>query len=170
VNEQESPGMWVRARQFSGRIVTVTNDKVFDEPVYNFTSDLPFIWEEITVPVPYQADRARAERILLTAAQASTDQHARMSEPSRAAFASKFGVALDQPEPRVYWRLTDNWLELTVRFLVPEHGVREIKDTISRRILSEFDDAAIEVASATFGIVQLPPVRVKRESMREQRP
>src|SRR4051794_39878484 len=37
VNEQEQPGMWVRARQYSGRIVTVTNDKVFDEAIYNFT-------------------------------------------------------------------------------------------------------------------------------------
>src|SRR3954469_5216728 len=34
VNEQEDPGMWVRARQFSGRIVTITNDKVFEEPIY----------------------------------------------------------------------------------------------------------------------------------------
>ena len=41
------PAMWVRSRQFTGRIVTVTNDKVFDEPVYNYTREFPFIWEEI---------------------------------------------------------------------------------------------------------------------------
>src|SRR4051812_37581242 len=45
VSEQEEPGMWVRARQYSGRIVTVTNDKVFDEAVYNFTRDFPYLWE-----------------------------------------------------------------------------------------------------------------------------
>jgi hypothetical protein len=33
--------MWVRSRQFTGRIVTVTNDKVFDEPVFNYTRGLP---------------------------------------------------------------------------------------------------------------------------------
>jgi small-conductance mechanosensitive channel len=37
------PAMWVQSRQFTGRIVTVTNDKVFDEPVYNYTREFPFI-------------------------------------------------------------------------------------------------------------------------------
>jgi len=37
------PAMWVKSRQFTGRIVTVSNSKVFDEPVYNYTSDFPFI-------------------------------------------------------------------------------------------------------------------------------
>src|SRR5436190_3059095 len=32
VNEQEEPGMWVRDRQYSGRVATVTNDKIFEEP------------------------------------------------------------------------------------------------------------------------------------------
>ena len=59
------PAMWVRSRQFTGRIVTVTNDKVFDEPVYNYTREFPFIWEEMTIPIPYRADRKRAEEILL---------------------------------------------------------------------------------------------------------
>lgn len=167
VNQQEDPGMWVRARQYSGRIVTVTNDKVFDEPIYNFTRELPYIWEEITVPVSYRADRTRAEHIVLTAARESTRTLAGASGAARAAFESKYGVQLDQPEPRVYWRLTDNWLELTVRFLVPEHGIREIKDAISRRILSDFDVAHLEIASATFEIIGLPPLRIQRERVRQ---
>jgi hypothetical protein len=63
-----TPGMWVRARQFSGRVVTITNDKVFDEPIYNFTRELPFIWEEIGVGVSYDADHRRAARIEIASA------------------------------------------------------------------------------------------------------
>ncbi len=165
VNEQEQPGMWVRARQFSGRIVTVTNDKVFDTPVYNLTRELPFIWEEISLPVPYRADRHRAEQILLAAARDATADVAASSRPARSAFESKYGVELDQAEPRVYWRLTDNWLELTVRFLVPEHGIRAIKDRMSRQILEELDTARIAVASATMEIdvVGVPAIQLERE-------
>ena len=47
----------------------MTNDKVFDEPVYNYTREFPFIWEEVVIPVPYRADRDRAEEIVLTAVQ-----------------------------------------------------------------------------------------------------
>ncbi len=33
--------MWVASRQYTGRIVTVSNDKLFDTPVYNYTRDFP---------------------------------------------------------------------------------------------------------------------------------
>src|SRR5690349_17258168 len=33
----DQPPVWVHSRQFTGRIVTVSNDKIFDEPVYNYT-------------------------------------------------------------------------------------------------------------------------------------
>jgi small-conductance mechanosensitive channel len=72
VNAQEQPGMWVRDRQFTGRIATVTNDKIFDEAVFNFTREFPFIWEEVTVLLPLDAKRGAAERILLDAAREAT--------------------------------------------------------------------------------------------------
>src|SRR4051812_3391362 len=66
------PAMWVKARQYTGRIVSVSNEKVFDEPVFNYTREFPFIWEEMTIPVSYKDDRTRAERILLDAAERHT--------------------------------------------------------------------------------------------------
>jgi small-conductance mechanosensitive channel len=33
----EETDVWVQARQYTGRIVTVTNDKIFEEPVYNYS-------------------------------------------------------------------------------------------------------------------------------------
>ena len=164
VNAQEEPGMWVRARQFSGRIVTVTNDKVFDEAVYNFTREFPFIWEEIHLPVPYKADHARAEHILLDAAIEATRQVCDAARPAIHAFNAKYGAAMEQPDARVYWRLTDNWLELTVRFVVPERGVRDIKDRMARQIVRALADAGIEVASTTLEITGLPPVDVRQRT------
>jgi small-conductance mechanosensitive channel len=162
VNEQEEPGMWVRARQYSGRIVTVTNDKVFDEPVYNFSRELPFIWEEISVGIGYHADHAHAERILLETAAAATTSYEKESAAARAAFEAKYNVALDQSLPRVYWRLTDNWVELTVRFIVPEHGIRDVKDAMARRIMQDFNSAHLQIASTSFEIVGLPPLHITR--------
>jgi small-conductance mechanosensitive channel len=149
VNEQEEPGMWVRARQFSGRIVTITNDKIFDEPVYNYTREFPFIWEEIHVPVPYRADRARAEAILLEAVRAASTAFAQEAAGARRRLEEQYGLDHESLEPRVFWQLTDNWLELSVRFVVPEHGIREVKDTINRAILAGFDREGLEIASST---------------------
>ncbi len=164
VNEQESPGMWVKARQFSGRIITLTNDKVFDDAVYNLTHEFPFLWEEIHLPVPYQTDHARAEPILLDAAIAATKDVCDAARPAIRAFNEKYGAAMEQPDPRVYWRITDNWLEMTVRFIVPERGARDIKDRMARQIVRGLADARIDVASATLEITGLPPLRVQRQA------
>lgn len=73
------PAMWVKSRQFTGRIVTVSNDKIFDEPVYNYTRDFPYLWEEISIPITYSTDRERAEQILLECADRHTIQINQMS-------------------------------------------------------------------------------------------
>jgi len=59
------------------------------------------------------------------------------------------------------WRMTDNWLELTVRFLLPDHGGRGIKDAMSRKILSGLNKAKIGIASGTYAIVEMPPIRIE---------
>jgi len=63
-------------------------------------------------------------------------------------------------EPRVYWRLTDNWLEPTVRFLTGVYGVSDVKDAMSREVLAGLDEAGIGLASATVEVVGLPTLRV----------
>lgn len=152
---------WVQARQYTGRIVRVTNAVIFDDPVYNFTREFPFIWEEMRLPVAYDADRKRAEEILLEAARKYTTKIADVSEPMLAAFERRYFVKRSDLHPHVYWRLTDNWLEMTVRFIVPDSGIREIKSNMSRDILQQLDEAGIGIASGTYQIVGMPPLQVQ---------
>jgi small-conductance mechanosensitive channel len=149
--QTDQPAMWVKSRQYTGRIVAVSNSQIFDEPVYNYTREFSYIWEEIALPVPYHADRQKAERVLLEAAE-----QLELAQLERRYFMKKSSV-----RPRVYWRLTDNWLELTVRFLVTDHAIRDVKDAMTRDILQGLDEAGIEVASATFGLVEAPRIRVE---------
>jgi small-conductance mechanosensitive channel len=143
----------VRGRQYTGRLVRVTNDKIFDSPVYNYTREFPYLWEEIRLPVKYGADRARAEAILLDAARRHTAEIAAAAAPGREALRRRYFLPSEASlEPRTFLRLTDNWLELTVRFLVPDRGVREIKDAISRDVLDALERERIDVASATMEV------------------
>jgi hypothetical protein len=72
-------------------------------------------------------------------------------------------------KPKVYMRMTDNWLELSVRFIASDHGVRDLKDAMTRDVLDALDQAQIGIASATFEIVRLPPLRVERASSSRNR-
>ncbi len=157
---QADPAMWVGARQYTGRIVTITNDKIFDEPVYNYTRSFPYIWEEMHVPIPYSANRRKAEAILLNSARKHTVRIREIGMEDLDELRRRYFLKKPVLTPRVFMRITDNWLELSVRFIVHEHGIREVKDAMNREIISAFDAAGIEVASATHDIVSFPPVKV----------
>ncbi len=162
--ETADPAMWVKSRQFTGRIVTVSNSRIFSEPVFNYTRDFPFIWEEMAIPIGYHADRARAERILLDAAKKHATDPSAMAVEAKRDLQRRFGVEPIDLEPRVFYRLTDNWLELTVRFIVGTHRIRDAKDAMSRHIIGEFDRTGMGIASSTYDIVGLPPIRIVRDA------
>jgi len=159
------PAVWVRSRQYTGRVVTVSNAKIFDEPIYNYTRDFPYLWEELVLPITYTADRQRAERIMLAAVTRHTESLEVLSREALDEMQRRYFVhAVTDLRPRVYYRITDNWLELSVRFITTEHGVRDVKDAISREMLAALDDAGIGIASATYDIVGFPTIRIARET------
>jgi len=163
--QSDAPSMWVQGRQYTGRVVRVTNDKIFDSPVYNYTREFPYIWEELVVPVRYADSRATVEAILLSAAERHTAEIVAEAEPHLEQLRHVYHIG-DRPEvrPRVYVRLTDNWVELTVRFLTRDRDARGIKDKMSREILDALNAAKIGVASGTYAIVEMPTITVRQET------
>jgi small-conductance mechanosensitive channel len=161
--EQADPAVWVRARQYTGRIVTVSNAKIFDEPVYNYTLDFQYIWEELSLPIAYDADRGAVEEILMTTAQRHTVTIGELSEEALEEMRRRYFLRPTEIGPKVYFRLTNNWLEVTVRFIVEDRGIREVKDAMSRDVLRDLQTAGIDVASATFEVTRLPPLRIHQE-------
>jgi small-conductance mechanosensitive channel len=158
--QADDPAMWVQARQYTGRIVTVTNDKVFDTPIYNYSKEFPFIWEEMRIPISYKDDRKKAEEIILRAAHDCTVNIAEASEPVIREMEQRYVMKRSEMKPRTFLRLTDNWVELSVRFISLNHDVRSLKDKMSRRILDDLEKAHIGIASSTYDIVGLPPIKV----------
>jgi small-conductance mechanosensitive channel len=161
--QNAEPAMWVRSRQYTGRMVTVPNSKIFDEPIYNYSAEFDFIWEELTIPIAYRDNRQTAEQILLEVAQMHQVQIDGLAVRDFEELKRRYFVLKAvEFEPRVYLRLTDNWLELTVRFITRSSGVRDIKDRMSREILQRLEKAEIGLASATFEVVGLPTVKIRQ--------
>jgi small-conductance mechanosensitive channel len=168
--QADEPAMWVQSRQYTGRVVSVSNAAIFEEPVYNYSLEFPYLWEEMHVAIPYRADRARAERILREAAERHSIAARELSAEALAELQRRYLMKSADTAPRVYYRLMDSWLELTVRFIARDHGVREVKDAIGRDVLGAFDEAGIELASPTVEVVGLPPLRVGGEAPARHQP
>ena len=154
--------MWVKSRQFTGRVVTVSDSLIFDEPVFNYTASFPTSGRRSAFPSSTRADRRRAEEVLLDAARRHALDPGEPTASVLQEMKTYYGAEAFDFEPHVYYRLTDNWLELTARFLYNVRGTRAVKDLMAREILAAFDQAGIGIASATFEVVGLPTLRISR--------
>lgn len=160
--QQNEPSVWVKSRQFTGRIVTVTNDKIFSEPVFNYSDQFPYVWEEISLQIHFNDNRAKAEEVLLEAARSHAVVTCAIQDKELQRLERRYGVAVGDIDPKVYCSLVEGWIELTVRFLVEDHGTREVKDAATRDIIAGFDAAGITVASASLEISAVAPIRIER--------
>jgi small-conductance mechanosensitive channel len=158
------PHHWVAARQYTGRVVSVVNAEVFRLPVFNYTANFNLLWEELRIPVRYGTELAHAERLVSEAARANTQDEVALARVQLEQMRRLYLVEPSDLEPRVFVQLTDNWVELSVRFLVTTHGIRDVKDRIARQILSDFQREGIEVASQTFELVRAPELAFSRRS------
>lgn len=137
----------VQGRQYTGRIVAISNKATFTEPVYNYSAAFEFIWEELTLPIGYDSDWSGAERIL-------TEEARRVSASTGAQdairhMARRYPVPRAEVEPRVFAKATDNYLELSARFVVPIRTARSVKDDLIRTVVSRFEAEGITIASTT---------------------
>lgn len=141
---------WVRGRQPTGRIVAVSNKATFTEPVFNYSSTFDFLWEELSLPIPYGGDWKRAERIMHEeAVRVSASDDAR---DALTAMERRYPLPRAELQPRVFVRATDNWMELSARFVVPVRSARTVKDELTRRVRERLDEAGIEIASETMDV------------------
>ena len=142
VESNADPAMWVRSRQYTGRVVTVTNAKIFDEPVYNYTRDFPYIWEEMDCRSPTRPTGRRPSGSCWRppgGTPARTDETgAGRPSPAWPALRS----AGDRPPPRVYSGSGPSaGADPTLHDRA--HAERDVKDAISRDLLHAFDAAGI---------------------------
>jgi hypothetical protein len=153
-------GEWVKADQYTGRIVAIANRVVFADPVYNYTQHWHYLWDEIMIPVTYTSNWRRAGEIMLEHGH-SYSSH--LQAQARAEFREmvKRYLVHDTPiEPALYVVMTDNWIEMTLRYVVEARERRTIKGQLHQELLQHFEsEPEITVASATFEVVGLPPLK-----------
>lgn len=155
-------GEWVGADQYSGRIVKISNSFVFKEPVFNYSTDFPFVWDEIKIPVKYGSDRALARTVIMNQAKSITDEYTDGAKEKWAQTTKKYAVENANVEPIVFMTFNDNWIEFALRYTVEFSQRRTVKDKLSSAILDGIDDTGglVSIASTTIHIVDMPNLKI----------
>lgn len=156
-------GQWVDGDLYNGRIVLIANSFVFKEPVFNYSGDFPFLWDEIKIPVQYGSNYQKAKEIIQKVGMEVAGDLTEKSQERWAALQNKYRLEAAQTEPMVSMIANDNWVEFTLRYVVNYKRRRATKTELFTRLLSEIEGSGGEVkfASATFHLVEAPELNVK---------
>ncbi|NJN22018.1 MAG: mechanosensitive ion channel family protein [Leptolyngbya sp. RL_3_1] len=155
-------GEWVEADLYNGRIVRIANSFVFKEPVFNYSADFPFLWDEIVLPIKYGSDYHLARKILNKAANDVMGEYVPQAQSKWEQMVDKYLIEDAQIEPMVTLSATDNWIEFTVRYVVEYKRRRAKKDQLFTHILDDLEatEGRVTLASATFHLVETPTFNV----------
>lgn len=155
-------GQWVDGDLYNGRIVLIANSFVFKEPVFNYSGDFPFLWDEIRVPVQYGSNYEKAKDIFYTIACEVAEDLSELSQEKWNVLQNKYLLENAQTKPMISLIANDNWVEFTIRYIVGYKNRRGTKTEMFTRILTEVEKTGSEIrfASATFHLVEAPEFKV----------
>ena len=158
-------GQWVDGDLYNGRIVLVANSFVFKEPVFNYSGDFPFLWDEIKIPIQFGSNYEKTTSILTSIGNEVAGDLTDKSFEKWKNMQSKFRLEDAQTAPMVSLIANDNWVEYTLRFVVDYKKRRATKTLLFTKILQaiEATNGEIKFASATFHLVEAPEFKVKIE-------
>ena len=159
-------GQWVDGDLYNGRIVLVANSFVFKEPVYNYSGDFPFLWDEIKIPIQFGSNYQKTNEILLEVGKEVAGDLSEKSKEKWGLLQKKYRLEDAQTEPMVSLIANDNWVEFTLRYIVNYKRRRITKTELFTKILREIESSGgeIKMASATFHLVEAPEFKVKINS------
>ncbi len=155
-------GDWVNGDLYNGRIVRVSNSFVFKEPVYNYSGDFPFLWDEIVVPVKHGSDVGLTDELLRTVAAHVVGEYTKGAAASWQEVVKRYRIEPAQVEPLLTMTADENWMSFTLRYVTDYRRRRGTKDALWRGILAAFAEHPdrVEIAFGTL-YVSTPPLDVR---------
>lgn len=155
-------GQWVDGDLYNGRLVRIANSTVFKDPVFNYSGDFPFLWDEIKIPVKYGSDYELARKIILDAGNTVVSAYPEKAKKYWNEMLKNYLLENSSLDTMVTLTANDNWVEFILRYVVDFKKRRITKDNIFTIILKEFEksEGKVSFASATFHMVEMPEINV----------
>jgi small-conductance mechanosensitive channel len=132
-------GEWVHADQSTGRVIHIPNWKVFSETQASYTKGFRFIWNEIPVLVTFESDWRAAKQILTEIANRHAESQSEEAQQQLRNASSRFMIFYSTLTPKVWTKVEDSGVLLTMRYLCDPRRRRGSEEAIWEDILDAFD-------------------------------
>lgn len=135
----EFGGPYLKGDHPSGRVIKFPNANVLSSAVYNYSWPLfPYIWNEITVQVAYQADLKFVADTMrrIVGDELGPEMKKRVDEYRELLAQTPVDEIAVKEHPVVFFRVSDNtWIEAVVRFLLEAREVPSFKGRTLPKLL-----------------------------------
>lgn len=149
-------GDWVAGDLYNGRIVSLGNSFIYKERIHNYSSEYPFLWDELTIPIRTGGDPEIARTLFDSVLQDITGDYVATSERRWISLTDQYRVEEARVKPMVTLQFDENWTTYTLRYIVDYKKRRGTKDLIYSRILTELNNhPTIQIAASSIEVSQV---------------
>lgn len=146
---------WVAADQATGRLLNIPNGRVLTDIVHNYTKDNTIIWDEIMLPLTYDSDIEYANKQVEQIAKKYTKTSIEKAEQEIKHLSSKYYLTSRDATPSIYIKITDNWVEMYLRYVTVVRERRETYSQLTKEIYSFIQkDKKVSLATTSIKIVK----------------
>ena len=137
----------VNAEQSTGWIFHIPNYLIFTKPLKNYTKAFKYIWDEVTIKVPLDADIEKTKTILYDIIENNEILKTipRKMEDAVADVILEYRIYYNHLDPIIYTKIVDSHVELYLRYIVHPKKARNVQDDIYLKILEEYRNGNIEL-------------------------
>ena len=147
-------GNWVGADQSTGRVIHIPNQRVFLEPLANYSAGFPYLWNELKVLVTLESDWKKAKTLFAEITQEITKDVVAEAQGPRKEGDQRFLIHYRTLTPAVYTSVEESGVLLTVRYLCRPRERRGTSEALWEEILQAVSRTeGIELAYPTQRLV-----------------
>lgn len=131
-------GEWVDSEQATGRVVHIPNSQVLTQGQINYNYGFPFLWHEVQLRITFESNWQKAKVILKDIALRHSERLNEEQEQRVRIEAQQHLIFYRSFEPKVFIKVRENGIQITVRYLCNLNGRRESENKIWEDTLTEF--------------------------------
>ena len=133
--------------QSTGITVNFPNSYVFSKPIKNINKGFKYVWNELVIKVNYDCDLPKnKQEIYKIVNNIETIKNIPIKMKNEIKnIGPDNRIFFNQYEPIIYTRLFDNYIELTVRYLMHPKKSRFVESVLWNKIYLSYNDKKIDL-------------------------
>ena len=153
-----------QGEQSTGIIVRIPNSKIFTEQIKNYTKAFKYIWSELSIKIKYNCDLSKNKEVLYNIVNENDivkDIPEKMQKELNRAIGD-YRIYYNNLDPIIYTELTEDYINLTIRYLAHPKKARHIESQIWNKIYEKAKEGKLDLYTKEENEIKKEKISMKK--------